>query len=231
MKVLKAIIIDDEPLAHKVILQYVEDIPFISIVTQCYLATEAYEILDKEEIDLIFLDINMPKLKGLDFLRTLSQAPKVIITSAYEEYALDGYELQVSDYLLKPFRLDRFMKAINQVREDLSSKDVILQPIENDQIFVKVDRKHIHLNVGQIQYLESYGNYVKIWVDQKMHLTPRTLSSFESELNDQFIRIHKSFIIQKRFINYVEGNLIYMKNGNEVSIGKSYKSKVKEWLK
>jgi len=223
MKNLKAIIIDDEPLAHKVILQYAEDIPFLEIVDQCYLATEAYSVLEEKKVDLIFLDINMPKLKGLDFLRTLNQRPYVIVTSAYQEYALEGYELQVTDYLLKPFRFDRFLKAINAVNNQTQKLD----SSEPKKLFIKVDRKHVQLDIDQIQYIESYGNYVKIWVGDEYHLTPRTLSSFEEELKGNLIRIHKSFLIQKSFINFVEGNCIVMKNGNQVSIGKIYKNDVK----
>ena len=223
MNNIKAIIIDDEPLAHKVIIQYAEDIPFLDIVGQCYLATEAYAILNDRKIDLIFLDINMPKLKGLDFLRTLNQTPNVIVTSAYEEYALEGYELQVLDYLLKPFRFERFLKAVNNVKLNIS------EPVKQEakKIFVKVDRKRIQLRVDSIQYIESYGNYVKIWVGDEFYLTPRTLSSYEEELNNDLIRIHKSFLIQKRYINFAEGNLITMKNGNQVSIGKIYRNDVK----
>ena len=116
MNTLKAIIIDDEPLAHNVILKYASDIPYLEIVGQFYLATEAYTILSEQKIDLMLLDINMPVIKGLDFLRTLENKPEVIITSAYEEYALEGFELQVTDYLLKPFRFERFLKAVNLVR-------------------------------------------------------------------------------------------------------------------
>jgi DNA-binding LytR/AlgR family response regulator len=223
MNNLKAIIIDDEPLAHKVILQYAEDVPFLNIVGQCCLATEAYTILNDTIVDLIFLDINMPKLNGLDFLRTLNQRPYVIVTSAYQEYALEGYELQVTDYLLKPFRFDRFLKAVNAVKNKIVKSDAN----EPKNIFIKVDRKHVQVAIDQIQYIESYGNYVKIWIGREYHLTPRTMSSFEEELKDSLIRIHKSFLIQKSFIEYVEGNSIVMKNGNQVSVGKVYKNDVK----
>lgn len=121
MTTLHALIVDDEPLAHKVILQYVEDVPFVEVVGQVYQATDAYAVLEQETIDLLFLDINMPKLKGLDFLRTLSKPPAVIITSAYEEYALEGFSLQVCDYLLKPFRFERFLQAVLKARKQQES--------------------------------------------------------------------------------------------------------------
>ncbi len=223
MTTLKAIIIDDEPLAHKVILKYASDIPFLEIVGQFYLATEAYNILNDQQIDLMFLDINMPVIKGLDFLRTLENKPAVIITSAYEEYALEGFELQVSDYLLKPFRFERFLKAINLVR---SKTQKITK--SSDQIFIKVDKKQIQLNLSEIQYLESYGNYVKVWTEDQFYLTPRTLTSFEEELDSNFQRIHKSFIVQKSYIKHVEGNMITVQNGSTITIGKSYRSLVKK---
>ncbi len=204
---------------------------------QCYLATEAYAFLQKEQIDLLFLDINMPKLKGLDFLRTLDQRPQVIITSAYEEYALEGYELQVCDYLLKPFRFDRFLKAVKLAHQQVFT---IVEPVstssietnETQNIFIKVDKRLIQINLAEIHYLESYGNYVKIWMGDQFHLTARTLSSFEAELSvTHFLRIHKSFILQRQFINYLEGQQIAMKNGKLLPIGKNYRSVVKEWLR
>ncbi len=223
MSNIKAIIIDDEPLAHKVILKYAEDIPFLDIVGQCYLATEAYPLLSTQKIDLIFLDINMPVIQGLDFLKTLQVKSNIILTTAYEEYALEGFELQVADYLLKPFRFDRFLKAVNVVR----SKSIeVSNPVEH--IFIKVDKKQMQIQLSNIQYVESYGNYVKVWIDNEYHLTARTLTSFEVELADGFHRIHKSYIVQKSFIDYVEGNMMIMKNGNTVTVGKNYRGMVRE---
>lgn len=234
MKMLTALIIDDEPLAHKVILEYAKDIPFLEIAGQVYKATDAYAILQKEAIDLLFLDINMPKLKGLDFLRTLPKKPAVIITSAYEEYALEGFELQVSDYLLKPFRFDRFLQAVHHVHQQLAMVDSKAAPtseaVESDKIFIKVDRRQIQLRITDILYLESYGNYVKVWTGSSFHLTPRTLSSFVPELPATFVRIHKSFIVQKACIDYIEGHQAVMTNGQRLAIGKNHRAAVKEWF-
>lgn len=225
---LRAIIIDDEPLAHRIIKLYAEDVPFLDIVSQSYVATDAYAVLSTMEVDLIFLDIHMPKLKGLDFLRTLKSPPKVIVTTAYEEYAIEGFELQVSDYLLKPFSFDRFVKAVNVVRRSLeSSEEGTLQP---RNLFVKVDRKQKQLSTDKIQCLESYGNYVKIWMEGGMLLTPNTLTHFEAELSGlTFERIHKSYIINRDYIDFVEGNMVQLKNAMQIPIGKSFRSKVKEW--
>ena len=238
---LRTLILDDEPLAHKVILEYAKDMPLLEIVGQCYLATEAMLFLKQQEVDLLFLDINMPKLKGLDFLRTLKQPPIVIITSAYQEYALESFELDVCDYLLKPFRFDRFIKAVDKAYElfQLKEQRAIATPIsapvkkttETQQIFIKADKRLINIAISEIYYLESYGNYVKVWLLDTFHLTPRTLSSFEEQLpQSDFFRIHKSFIINRPFIDYVEGNFVLMKNGKQLAIGKNHRSAFKAFL-
>ena len=235
---LRCLIIDDEPLAHGVITEYAKDIPFISITGHCYRATEALEFLSKQQIDLIFLDIRMPKLNGLDFLRTLQHKPLVIITSAYEEYALESFDLAVCDYLLKPFRFDRFLKAVNRAQEFYNLKKQTAGPIETEkaeiksygQVSIKVDEKYILIKIDEIQYLESLGNYVKVWKDGIFLLTPRTLGSFEDQLSIDFIRIHKSFILNKKYIDYLEGNTIVLKNGQEVPVGKNFKGMIKQLL-
>lgn len=232
------LIIDDEPLAHGVITEYAKDIPFINIVGNCYRATAALDFLSKQPVDLIFLDIRMPKLNGLDFLRTLVHKPIVIITSAYEEYALAGFDLAVCDYLLKPFRFDRFLKAVNRALElhNLNKQTIKSFEIEktaqknNRQIAIKVDKKHILIKIDEIQYLESLGNYVKVWKNSDFLLTPRTLASFEDQLSTDFVRIHKSFMLNKRYVDYLEGNIIVLKNGQEVPIGKNYKGTIKQLL-
>lgn len=235
---LRCLIVDDEPLAHGVITEYAKDISFISVIGHCYRATEALDFLSKQQVDLIFLDIRMPKLNGLDFLRTLQHKPLVIITSAYEEYALESFDLAVCDYLLKPFRLDRFLKAVNRALDFNNLKKQIGNPIEaektepknNDQISIKVDKRHILIKIDEIQYLESLGNYVKVWKDHDFMLTPRTLGSFEDQLSTGFIRIHKSFILNKKYVDYLEGNTIMLKNGQQVPIGKNFKGIIKQLL-
>lgn len=234
---LRCLIIDDEPLAHGVITEYAKDIPFISIIGHCYRATEALDFFSKQQIDLIFLDIRMPKLNGLDFLRTLQHKPLVIITSAYEEYALESFDLAVCDYLLKPFRFDRFLKAVNRAQELYNLKKQTAGPIKTEkveiksyrQISIKADKKHILVKTEEIQYLESLGNYVKVWKNGNFLLTPRTLASFEDQLSaDYFVRIHKSFILNKKYVDYLEGNTIVLKNGQQVPIGKNFKSMIKQ---
>ena len=234
MNALKSLIIDDEPLAHEVLLQYCEMTPHIEIVGQTYSAMEAFRFLSENEVDLVFLDIHLPKIKGLDLLKSLATPPIVIITSAHSEYAVESYELDVCDYLLKPYRLERFLKAVNKAWESREKgNDVILEKKEDipQKIFIKSDKKHIQLDFEEIYFLESYGNYVKIWLKESYHLTPGTLSGFEAQLPaGQFIRIHKSYVIQKVFIDYLEGNQIAMKNNRNLPIGKNYRTSVKEQL-
>ncbi|WP_240966086.1 LytTR family DNA-binding domain-containing protein [Pseudoflavitalea sp. G-6-1-2] len=233
---MRCLIVDDEPLAHEVILKYMEDIPFLELAGQCYLATEALAFLNRQQVDLIFLDIRMPKLTGLELLRTLPQKPLVIITSAYEEHALESFELEVCDYLLKPFRFDRFLKAANRAlslhtlkhSSTLPAAPASAPAADAAQIYIKSDKKLVQLALNEIYYLESLGNYVKVWNEQKFLLTPRTLTSFEEQLPAEiFLRIHKSFIINKRFVNYIDGNMIRLKNGKELPLGKSYRHVVK----
>ncbi|MEO1261705.1 MAG: LytTR family DNA-binding domain-containing protein [Bacteroidota bacterium] len=240
MTKLKSLIIDDEPLAHKVILEYANDVPFLEITGQCHLATEALSVLQNKEIDLIFLDIQMPRLTGLNFLRTLNKQPLVIITSAFDEYALESFELDVCDYLLKPFRFERFLKAVNKAYGlfQLKQKNTpspqpapIDKKAENHQLFIKSDKRLIQIDLMDIYYLESYGNYVKVWMSNEFHLTFRTLSSFEAQLPEEhFFRIHKSYIINKKYINYIEGSQVLLKNDIKLSIGKNNLSAFKKFI-
>lgn len=237
---LRCLIVDDEPLAHQVILRYLEDLPFLELAGQCYLATEALAFLNAQPVDLIFLDIRMPRLNGLDLLRTLQQRPLVIITSAYEEHALESFDLEVCDYLLKPFRFDRFLKAANRALSLHSLRHPATAPVapavtgslpvaEPARIYIKADKKQVQLELDEVYYLESVGNYVKVWGADKYLLTARTLSSFEAQLpDDTFLRIHKSYMLNKKYVHYIEGNTIRLRNGKELPIGKSYKHLIKD---
>lgn len=236
---MRCLIVDDEPLAHHVILNYINDIPFLESIGQCYRATEALEFLSHHKTDLIFLDIQMPKLNGLDFLRTLNYKPLVIITSAYEQYALESFDLDVCDYLLKPFRFDRFLKAANRALDVFTLKNQAVLPLENHSpapaepvhISIKVDKKTVWLPLAELCYLESLGNYVKVWKDGEYLLTPRTLSSFENQLQPtDFIRIHKSFILNKSFVHFLEGNRVHLKNGVQLPVGKNYRQLIKQLM-
>lgn len=229
---LQALIIDDEPLAHEVISLYAKDIPFLQIAGHCYQATEALEYLSKNNVDLLFLDIQLPRIKGLDLLKILKKKPLVIITSAYGEFALESFELDVCDYLLKPFAFERFLKAVNKAMEQYRLQQPAEAPVSTekatDQLFIKTDKRFVQLEMKDIFYLESAGNYVKLWLKDEFLLTPRTLSSFEEQLPaGDFIRIHKSFIVNKQHVNYLEGNMVVLKNGKTLLAGKNYKNAFK----
>lgn len=227
---LRTLIVDDEPLAHKIILKYAEDTSFLEIVGQCYLATDALKFLKTEPVDLIFLDIQMPKLKGLEFLRILDKRPLVIITSAHQEYALESFELDVCDYLLKPFRFDRFLKATHkalelfQLKHPTTASPPPPAPESPSQIFIKSDKRFVSIEFQDILYLESFGNYVKVWLADQFLLTSRTLNSFEEKIpDDLFIRIHKSFIINKKQVHFLEGNRVMLKNGQAIPLSKNHR--------
>lgn len=221
------IIIDDEPLAHEIIEEYCNLLPHVQLKRNCYNAMEAIDFLNKNKVDFMFLDIQMPKLKGFDFLKTLVNPPKVIVTTAYKEYAIEGFDLNVTDYLLKPFSFERLVKAVNKVAESenivktSTSKNI---KKESFKFFVKGDKKQHYIDVNDILYIEAYGNYSKIHLDNERILSHEKISYFENFLKDNgFLRVHKSFIIAIDKIKFIEGNRI--KIGNQmVPIGQTYKS-------
>ena len=227
MKNVRYLIIDDEPLAHKNIENYASEFAWLSKVGNCYDALEAIHFLRKENVDLIFLDIEMPKLTGLEFLDSLSSPPKIIITSAYSQYAIDGYEYQVLDYLLKPFSLQRFSKALFKLPfDDISSKKSSgkILNIKENGIVHKVDSDNI-------LYMEAYGNYVKIYLKEGKLLSLKSLTRYEGMLREaSFIRIHKSYLINIACVQSFSSQSVFIQ-GIEVPIGKLYKKSVLEQLK
>ena len=226
---IKYIIVDDETASHDNIKDYASNLSYLSYQKSCYNAFEAIEYLNKHAVDLIFLDINMPKLSGLDFLKTLSNPPKVIITTAYEEFALEGYELNIDDYLLKPFNFSRFVKSVGKVYDSLSVKSKPIQnteTVEDSKIFIKEDKKYHQIKLKDILFIEAYGNYVKINMVDKMIVSHQSLTSFTHNLpENQFIRVHKSFIISIDKIELIEGNRILIQD-HKIPIGKMYKLNV-----
>lgn len=230
---IKFIIVDDETASHDVIKDYANNLPFLSHQKSCYNAFEAIEYLNKNSVDLIFLDINMPKLSGLNFLKTLSHPPRVIITSAYKEFALEGYELNIDDYLLKPFNFSRFVKAINKIQESTFPTSKTIQVAEHSnetKIFVKEDKRYHQIKLKDILFIEAYGNYVKLHLIDKMIISHQTLISFSQNLpEDQFIRVHKSFIVAVDKIELIEGNRIHIKD-HKIPIGKMYKLNINKLI-
>ncbi|WP_412985004.1 LytR/AlgR family response regulator transcription factor [Pontimicrobium sp. IMCC45349] len=231
---LKYIIIDDEPLAHDIIVEFCGMLPHLQLEKQCYNAMEAMQFLSKSKVDFMFLDINMPKLTGLDFLKTLSTPPKVIITTAYKEHALEGYELNVVDYLLKPFSFDRLVTAINKLKSE--STEIKVEQKINDKssstqrMFVKGDKKHHQIALEDLLYIEAYGNYTKLYLKDEMIVSHEKISFYESILtNGNFLRIHKSFVVAIDKIRFIEGNRILIQD-YKIPIGQTYKSNVNKLL-
>jgi len=216
------IIVDDEPIARELLKTYVEQIPYLHLAASCENAFEAMQILNREEVGVVILDINMPRLTGLDMLRTLKTYPAVIITSAHAEYALEGFELSVTDYLLKPFSFARFVqateKAVNQAGK-------IPATAKEEELFlmVKTDKKLTKVFFDSISYVEAYGNYIYIFTAQERIMSKQTLTQFEQQLPaSKFARIHKSFIASLKAIQYLEGNEVSIAN-KKLPIGKVYR--------
>ncbi|MDH7446114.1 LytR/AlgR family response regulator transcription factor [Aquimarina sp. 2201CG14-23] len=224
------IIVDDEPIAHDIIEDYAASLNDLSLVANCYNAIDALTFLQKNQVDLIFLDIEMPKLKGLDFLRTLTNPPLIVITSAYSEFAVESYELEVCDYLLKPFSFERFLKAYTKVlklKEQSLKKSKTVTEATNTSIFLKGDKETHHIQLDQIKYLESYGSYVKLYLQTEMLLIHESISHFETILPAElFIRVHRSFMVSVIAIKSIVGNQIKLKDVT-IPIGQSYKAIIK----
>jgi DNA-binding LytR/AlgR family response regulator len=227
---LKYIIIDDEPLAHDVIEEFCSMLPHLQLEKNCYNAIEAMQFLNENTIDFMFLDINMPKLKGLDFLKTLTNPPKTIITTAYKEHALEGFELNVVDYILKPFSFDRLVKAVNKVSDTQTTKTIIKEVSNTTddaaRFFVKGDKKHHQISFNDLLFIEAYGNYTKLFLKDEMIVSHEKISHFEELLSpSSFLRVHKSFIVAIDKIKFIEGNRILI-NEHKIPIGQTYKSSI-----
>jgi DNA-binding LytR/AlgR family response regulator len=231
---IKYLIIDDESIAHDIIKGYCDLLPNLVLQKNCYDALEALQYLNEHEVDLIFLDLNMPKLKGFDFLKTLSAPPKVIVTTAYSEFALEGYELNVVDYLLKPFGFERFLKAVNKAistTNKTSTKLIVDKNDKSNSIFLKRDKKYVQVIIDEIFFIEAAGNYTKVVTTRETITIREKISDLLKLLPDSdFIQIHKSFAIAKKHIKSIEGNQIAM-GGYVVPIGKMYRMNINELLR
>lgn len=211
---MKALIIDDEPFAIKGLANYLKDISYIELVATCESAMEGLEVIQSQKIDLLFLDINMPKISGIELLRTLKQKPITIITSAHSEFALDGYELDVLDYIVKPIGFERFFKACNKAHDFWNyNKLKDIDTSNDDFIFVKCDKKIEKILLDDVLYIESLHNYVSIVNERGRFVTHITLKSLEEKLpKHRFLKIQKSFIISISKISKIESDKVYIKD-------------------
>lgn len=221
---IKTLIVDDEPLALDIIESYIEKIPDLELVARCDNAIDANEILQKEHIDLLILDIQMPQMTGIELVKSLRVAPKVIFTTAYSEYAVEGFELDAVDYLLKPVAFDRFMKAVNKVKDDTDKSTVAS---DDDFFFVKADKKLMKIHFNEILYIEGLKDYVIIKKEVGRVIALQTMKSLEAKLpSNIFMRVHRSYIVNIAKIKAVVGNsLELIENGKtkDIPIGKNYK--------
>ena len=240
---LTCLIIDDEPLARALLKKFVDRVPTLSCLGECSNAVEAVTVIHNQRPDLIFLDINMPEMTGIELLKSFTATrPQIIVTTAYPNYALDGYEYDVTDYLLKPIPFDRFLKAINRVRDRIGSAGTVENPppdtgtavgedklIANKFLWVKEDKKMVNVNTDEILYVEGMKDYVKIFLSDKMVVTHITMSRMEQLLPTlDFIRVNRSYIVRRSAIVAVNGNTIEMVNKKEVPIGINYRELIRD---
>ena len=232
---IKYIIVDDESVAHDIIRKYCSLLPNMELMQDCYDAIEAIEYLNYNTIDLIFLDLNMPKLQGFEFLKTLSHSPKVIVTTAYKEHALEGYELNIVDYLLKPFSFERFLKAVNKARTDTpktpSHTQNAVSVAKQGRFFLRSDNKYTQIVIDDILFVESSGNYIKIVLKEEIITVRGKLSTImELMSKDSYVQAHRSFIVAQKHIKRIEGNQIFIDNYT-IPVGKLFKAQVDGLLK
>ena len=231
---IKVLAIDDEPLALQQLAAYIKKIPFLELCGECQSALEAKEILNQETIDAIFCDINMPDLNGMDFVKSLAAPPLVVFTTAYSEYAVEGFKVDAVDYLLKPFGLDDFRRAANRVKDRLSipAAPVTESVAEDDTIFVKTDYKVVKLAISDIRYIEGMSEYLKIHLESqpKPVVTLLSMKKMEEYLPPYFMRIHRSYIVNLKMIQEVNKNRVIMDADTYLPIGDNYKDAFNDYL-
>jgi len=226
MKKLSCIIVDDEPVARKILQEFVEQLPFLDLQGKFENAGKAEMFLKQNKTDLIFLDIEMPKVSGLEFLQKMNTESMVILTTAFPQYALEGYELDIIDYLLKPFAFNRFLKAVHKARDFYQMKTSTNSPLPSTYIFVKSEKRIEKLELSEILYAESIGNYVSIVTGNKKIIAYITMKSLESQLpTDVFIKVHQSFLVNASKIEAIEGNEIRM-GTRSLPISRNYRDSV-----
>jgi DNA-binding LytR/AlgR family response regulator len=224
---MRAIIIDDEPNAIELLSGYVERIPFVECAATFRNPLEALDYLRLNQVDLIFLDINMPQLSGIAFLETLTVRPKVVLTTAYAEYAVKSYEFSVDDYLLKPISFERFLKAVNRIQQSESPK--VQSQIINEHIFLKSGYQSVKVLIADIHYLEKDGNYMIYYTEGKKIMVRENIKQALDKLSDHFFQVHKSFIVPLSGIDAIESGRLKIGN-NWVPIGASFKKGLTERL-
>ncbi len=239
MNQLSCLIVDDEELARTLLVTYISRLPYLNLVGKCSNPIEALQLLQHQSVDLIFLDIQMPEMIGTDFLKSLSHKPMVVFTTAYAEYALEGFELNVVDYLLKPFPFERFLKAVNKasdlskLKSNTESTSIISSEdaaTEKNYILVKSEHKVHRIYYNDIHYIQSMREYVAYFTPSGKFLSLGSLKKLEIDLpRNKFLRIHKSYIISKEKVSTLEGNMVHI-GKEKIPIGASYREEVLQLL-
>ena len=237
---IRTLIIDDEPLALQQLAAYTAKVPFLELVAQCQSAMEAREIMENEQIDALFVDINMPDVNGMDFVRSLQAPPIVVFTTAYSEYAVEGYKVDAVDYLLKPFSLDDFRRAALRVKKRYELENVVPQaapaaPLhaesEDDTIFLKTDHRVVRVDINDIRYVVGMAEYLKIHLEgQKPLVALLSMKKMEERLPSHFLRIHRSYIVNMKKVKEVTKNRIVMDADTYLPIGDIYKESLTSYL-
>lgn len=232
---IRCLAIDDEPLALQQLVAYISKVPFLQLAGQCQSALEARQFLENDTVDAIFCDINMPDLNGMDFVKSLAVPPLIVFTTAYSEYAVEGFKVNAVDYLLKPFGLQDFQRAANRLRERLGSTSSVDQPVvseSDDTLFLKTDYRIVKVNIPDIRYVEGMSEYLKVWIEgeAKPIITLLSMKKIEERLPDCFMRIHRSYIINLNKIQEVNKNRVIMDADTYLPIGDLYKDAFQAYL-
>lgn len=241
---IKTLIIDDEPLALQQLATYVSKVPFLTLVGECQSALEARDIIDTERVDVIFIDINMPDLNGMDFVQSLVAPPLVVFTTAYSEYAIDGYKVNAVDYLLKPFDLDDFRRAALRVKEHYEHNNMLSTPhttdtesesepeLTDENIFLKTEHKVVRVKIADIRYIEGMSEYLKVHIEGQPRpiIMLLAMKRMEERLPSNFLRIHRSYIVNMSHVMEVTKNRIVMDADTYLPIGDMYKDALNEYL-
>ena len=231
--IIRCLAIDDEPLALQQIATYINKVPFLELAAQCQSALEARQFLADERVDAIFCDINMPDLNGMDFVKSLSAPPLVVFTTAYSEYAIEGFKVNAVDYLLKPFGLQDFQRAANRLKERLTFTVTTGNEAETDDtLFLKTDYRIIKVNIPDIRYVEAMSEYLKVWIEgeAKPIITLLSMKKMEERLPQNFLRIHRSYIINLDKIQEINKNRVIMDADTYLPIGDLYKEAFQSYL-
>ena len=238
---IRCMAIDDEPLALQQIAAYIDKVPYLELVAQCQSALEAHQFLQHDTVDVIFCDINMPDLNGMDFIKALVAPPLVVFTTAYAEYAVEGFKVNAVDYLLKPFGLQDFMRAANRVRDrlelsaepsSLNAKPSSLNQDNDDVVFLKTEYRIVKVSISDIRYVEAMSEYLKVYLESepKPIITLLSMKKMEERLPDYFMRIHRSYIINLTKIQEVNKNRVIMDSDTYLPIGDMYKETFQKYL-